>query len=310
MIRYPTLLILGAGASYPYGFPLGFDLRKAICAYEFDSNEVMNRFGINFTNEFISAFYRSHLNSIDAFLSKRLEYTDIGKAIIASIISSKELPDDIHSDLVEDNLYKYLWNRLYEETSGIEDFNENRLKIITFNYDRSLEYYLVTSIMNSFGVDIKTAFETMKHIEIIHFYGSLGELSLEYDKGSLPYIHNHPSDILFDASKNIRVMHEDRDTLINSEILNTWFEKARSIVFLGFGFDSLNTKRLGLAKHLRNTYAPTNFSKTIIASTFGLTNNEVDVAGLRVIGETFINHWSPSNNKSTDTLRNFANVLI
>jgi hypothetical protein len=32
MITKPTLFILGAGASIPYGFPSGWDLRNRICA--------------------------------------------------------------------------------------------------------------------------------------------------------------------------------------------------------------------------------------------------------------------------------------
>ncbi len=31
MIEVPTVLILGAGASNPYGFPLGWDLLKKMC---------------------------------------------------------------------------------------------------------------------------------------------------------------------------------------------------------------------------------------------------------------------------------------
>src|SRR5262245_54283975 len=85
MIRTETVFVLGAGASEPYGFPTSATLRRWIC----DSNlrkqmlvrPLADKCGIkdDLTLNFCNAFHNSAINSIDAFLAKRSEYTDIGK---------------------------------------------------------------------------------------------------------------------------------------------------------------------------------------------------------------------------------------
>ncbi len=83
MITRPTVLVLGAGASQPYGFPLGSELRIDIlrladsralrAGYEgaAEGAALAIRANLNlhplFT-EFVSAFKNSGFYSIDAFL--------------------------------------------------------------------------------------------------------------------------------------------------------------------------------------------------------------------------------------------------
>src|SRR6267378_303056 len=67
MIEKRTVLILGAGASMPYGFPSGSGLRRHI---------------IEYLDELLSA----DTTSIDVFLERRTEFVEIGKAAIAATL--------------------------------------------------------------------------------------------------------------------------------------------------------------------------------------------------------------------------------
>jgi hypothetical protein len=53
-------------------------------------------------------------------------------------------------------------------------FEDNKLSVITFNNDRSLEAFLFLSLQNLYGFDVKTALERLDKIPIVHLYGSLG----------------------------------------------------------------------------------------------------------------------------------------
>lgn len=72
MIESKILLIVGAGASVPYGYPTGYNLRVELC----DPNNLIglrsyiDEIGIKL---FCEHFEKSQLYSIDSFLAKRSE---------------------------------------------------------------------------------------------------------------------------------------------------------------------------------------------------------------------------------------------
>jgi hypothetical protein len=89
------VLVLGAGASKAYGYPLGSELRHAILnltepnALEFGVlHDWDTSVAVEFTR-FRNAFRQSNLYSIDAFLGKRKEFESIGKKCIAAILLSQ-----------------------------------------------------------------------------------------------------------------------------------------------------------------------------------------------------------------------------
>ena len=77
----------------------------------------------------------------------------------------------------EHDWYFYLYNRLTREATGKEDYRQfggNPIPFVTFNYDRSLEDFLLTSLLHSFeGMDEQTAKEELEKTPIIHVYGRL-----------------------------------------------------------------------------------------------------------------------------------------
>src|SRR5262249_21509255 len=79
--------------------------------------------------------------------------------------------------------YGYLFGKLNAEFS---EFSQNKLSIITFNYDRSLEYYLLTALRSSYNKTSDECAQALEAIPIVHVYGQLGEIP--YPKpGSQPY---------------------------------------------------------------------------------------------------------------------------
>src|SRR5206468_11122318 len=89
MIRKPTVLVLGAGASHDYGFPLGYPLVTQICHGLSNPNEDISKrlYGCAFTADNVESFRRalelSAQLSIDTFLENRPEFLEVGKAAIA-----------------------------------------------------------------------------------------------------------------------------------------------------------------------------------------------------------------------------------
>src|SRR5258708_38955318 len=69
--------------------------------------------------------------------------------------------------------YEYLFNQL---NTQFEDFGRNQLKILTFNYDRSLEHFLFTALKNASGTSVGDCAGKLKTMQIIHLHGDLGPL--------------------------------------------------------------------------------------------------------------------------------------
>ena len=98
MINSKTALVLGAGASAPYGFPLGRNLLLEIGRelYSGSVNPYQNTliecgFAINDLRKFAVELLNSMQPSVDAFLENRPEYMQIGKhAIAAKLIQLEE----------------------------------------------------------------------------------------------------------------------------------------------------------------------------------------------------------------------------
>ena len=96
----------------------------------------------------------------------------VGKACIVLVISSHE-SNSISK--FSEGWYRYLWNKIYDGNEEGMKKNLKNLTIITFNYDRSLEYYLYNRMQNLFGM---TNQETGKlfneNVVVYHMYGQLG----------------------------------------------------------------------------------------------------------------------------------------
>lgn len=265
MIESNTVLVLGAGASMPYGFPSGKNLKSKIyTTLKNRSNKILNELTVpNVLRSFIDRLKYSPEESIDAFLEHETdeEIVKFGKMAIAATLLPYEQEETLFNNfsITEEkeenfNWYRYLWNQM---NTSFDDFEKN-LSIITFNYDRSLEYYLFTAMKHKYPGKKNDDYKNkLKDIPVIHVYGKLGKLPWESaeDEKPVPYNYdwNKPDndiDTLFEkkcliqnASKQIKIVHEDKEIIEHERIRELLNSKER-IYFLGFGYHLINLSRL------------------------------------------------------------------
>ena len=263
MISTPTVLILGAGASMPFNFPSGEGLVADILGSLSSRGAVMDRLAmggpravlaeaLRFINvepePLIDDFRESLLDSgrlsIDLFLEYHPEFLQVGKMAIASVLIPLENVQRLRS--AKTNWYKFLFDKL---STNFEEFAQNDLSILTYNYDRSLEQFLFTALRNSYqGMkdDYARCWDQLLAIPIIHLHGSLGELQHSADVLDIrerAYEPHRTSQALGLCSESIRVISEN---VLSEELVRAHdhLSEARVVCFLGFGWDRTNLSRL------------------------------------------------------------------
>jgi len=188
----------------------------------------------------------SGCQSIDFFLEKRTDQEKmIGKRIIAALLILKENPKSMHNRELGGDWYGYLFNKLAGGHKA-EDFNKNNLQIVTFNYDRSLEYYLLESFIKTFGEGendskiIEIAILKIKGLGIHHVHGRLGELLTS--KGNKDFKDYSPDlSKIETGAKNIKIVSDTEG--VDPPIKKITSTCSR-VHFLGFGFDRRNIDKL------------------------------------------------------------------
>jgi hypothetical protein len=253
LITTKTAFVLGAGASKPYGLPLGLELY----------NNVIQHFGRNISgggrkqdlldagyppaaiDAFVDALRLSGLTSLDAFLEKRTAFMDVGKAILAIEILRAENGGLLWATGV-DNWMQYLFSKMVTKT--VEQFSENTMSFITYNYDRTLEQFLFHSLNNLYGKDPDLSAKAVSEIPIVHLHGRLGYLHWQRSKGvEIPFQVSQPihPQILEECRRQIRIVHEDiQDRDEEFKLAHRILTDADRIYFLGFGYGAENCRRL------------------------------------------------------------------
>ncbi len=259
MIKSNIVLVLGAGASAPFGFPTGQGLKDLVCEKTLrlsGSVQLLTTLGFNpdIITRFRTALGNSGRLSVDAFLETREDYLDIGKTAIAATLMPFEKTTGLFRDWInkrkrgKGNWYDLLFDAL---TAAVpfDEFDKNKLSIITFNYDRSIEHYLFTSLQSSYNKNDEECGEKLRKMEIIHVHGSLGPLDWQSRPTGLPsvsYDSGMGPDIIKLAAQNIKIIHEDTaDTPEFTQARNLLLNSTR-VFFLGFGYHPANLKRLGI----------------------------------------------------------------
>jgi hypothetical protein len=243
MITTPTVFILGAGASMPYGFPSGKTLVNKICELGAPS---LTRLGLSEWDysTFTRVLRTSQQPSVDAFLEHRSEFMDIGKTLIATVLCECEQENNLF--VGEENWYTYLLDRMTEGTP-LNRLNEHQVSFVTFNYDRSLEHHLYSTLCSRYQTSKEAVAEVVKKIPIIHVHGQLGYLPWQNPEVShhVEYGDKTPGAIRL-AANGIKIITENMDHSPDFRNAQEYIGAARRIGILGFGYHDVNMKRLNI----------------------------------------------------------------
>ena len=285
MITEETVLIVGAGGSMPYGFPSAAKLRADIIShvginsfhkalvesYKNDSDKIhiFDRAYEDFRKEFKD----SDIPSIDYFINNHPSLNSLGKKAIILNLLEAERGSRFREDMQDrsSDWYTILYRKMISSLNSKIDFQkfcDNKVSIITFNYDRSLEHYLFRSLSNLFeGIKENDVIEQLKSLKIIHLYGSLGHLPWqegELGKDALSYGRELGHHEISQFEDNIKIINE---AVIPSEV-HEIISNAKRIYFLGFGFDEVNLSNIGFPDCIC-------VEKEVYSTTIGLASKKV-----------------------------------
>jgi hypothetical protein len=287
MIKDNTVLIVGAGAGVPYGFPTGYQLRINICNGIDEKLRKLKNYSedeliypeevLQEVRRLAEVFNKSGVLSIDLFLARNPSFEEIGKYCIFTEIYTCEKKYNITS-IVEDNWYQILFNKIIQDCIGIDGYKNlknNHLSIITFNYDRSLDYFLEVAIKNAYyeskimkQIDSgEVNIQDIYGFDIIHVYGRIGKLPSQNNGKGIEFNSEH-TPIFHPLLKNMRLINQRSD---DDDTINKLLSAADKVLFLGFGFDSENMKLLGFPTEKRYI--------NVYGTSYGLNNVEIDKIG-------------------------------
>ena len=266
MIEKKTVLVLGAGASRPYNFPLGQMLIDQITRDVTDGKSIYSHlidcgFKDSSIKEFSDALNDSPLSSIDIFIETKPEFSKIGRTSIAiallpceSVHRLMHYPREVRLKLIKgykgegDSWYHYLFKHLHDP--GVP-FGENQLQVITFNYERSFEHFLFLAVKSCYpGKNESEIASMVQTIPIIHLYGSLGRLPWQKQEIGLSsnvtqYATPLSPDTLAKAADSIQIISDNNGVTPEFEKAKETLKNAERCYFLGFGFYKKNIERLG-----------------------------------------------------------------
>jgi hypothetical protein len=248
VIDRKTVIILGAGAVQPYGFPTGPQLRDSVLRLGSPTTGSLHpALGLDQTDfkQFIRDLRFSGHPSVDAFLEHNPNWLDAGKKAISLELlrcehRQRERLFPPHQP--RDHWLEELWARLKAPTWT--KFKRNPVAFVTFNYDRCLEHYLLVLAIMNYRIAARTALDALAKLPLIHVHGSLGEYCLI--KGGRRFGNEVTDKNTLTASRSIKIVSENEGgDSPEFERVRALCQDADRILFAGFGFHADNMRRLG-----------------------------------------------------------------
>jgi hypothetical protein len=265
MISTPTTFVIGAGASRPYGLPLGADLlelaRKINAEHDIFQLLLQLSIGGAAINRFLKDIRHTPVRSIDDYLAKRKDdasLVEVGRGVIACLMA-RAIMNQQPVPLTEDWLGQIVnWMSTSAHTRSDFDAGNRGVTFVTFNFDSIIEDRLTRDVEalyhNSTASDAPRITDVVK---TIHVHGQLptlptGSTAQNPFARSLAGFTTEWVDWLRRAIDVINVVidpsHSERVSRARQALA-----EATIVCFLGFGYDADNLEsRLGIPGSLPN----------------------------------------------------------
>lgn len=304
MFSKPTVFVVGAGASYELGFPLGDELKDKIAGHlnilvrngreqtsgDYQIAELLRKYaqrdGARDWNYLLHKAWQirdalpgslSIDNVLDAHhADEELVYCGklaICKSILDAERSSKlygaRRPHDPTIFQKAADTYLIPFFQMLTENVRKENISSafENVSIVTFNYDRSIERFLPEALATYYGISIAEAQVLSESLEIIHPYGKVGELTPN-SANRLDFGDERPD--LENSVEGIRTFSEGiADEELQSRIRESYFS-AEVLVFLGFAYHPINLQILGGGQN--------SAARRVVGTAYGLAEPSRDMA--------------------------------
>lgn len=261
----PIVIITGAGASMPYGFPSGVQLREAILCHwrpPRPPSFIVKKHGFGVLSRYYDGHLslteaegfddfrldlrRQELSSVDRFLEfKRNErFVDVGLIATAAVIGSCQF--EAHHQLqLFSEARSYHWYRGFIDLiDGGDSFERASVKVITFNYDISLETYICQVLHSCWSKPFeKVRIGLEAAMPSLHVYGAVDE---PWSEERFAEYHSDPHTWAAQASRNLKIIAQGRDDDEVFSKAKQWIDEAEAVFFYGFGYDETNMRRLNV----------------------------------------------------------------
>ena len=120
-----------------------------------------------------------------------------------------------------------------------------KLSIVCFNYDRSIEHFLPWVVMRAFGMTYEEACELVDgRLRIVHPYGVAGRLPWQGDPENGAAWGDETPDNIVALSKRIFTASQRAKSRQFQSYLRAEMSRGKRLAFLGFGFDPMNVAML------------------------------------------------------------------
>lgn len=262
MIKRNTVFVLGAGAHVPYGFSTGERLLVRARSLSIEQMEEATE-GLVPRRDLIplrQALTDNFLPSIDALLEHRESLRRAGKMLMLSLLVDEERFALAYEWKAEEDWMSVVFQYMCEDAASLEEFSNNPVTFITFNYDRLLEYRLIRGLVARYDVPAEEAWAAISRFGFIHIYGSLGQLPEQIPGatghssvpgGGIPFGALNTSDTNFrglalhGAERQIQIVHDSGSNSALSQACPVLHSAdAQQIFFFGFAFGRVNVNRL------------------------------------------------------------------
>ena len=242
MLKKKTCLLLGAGASKHLEFPLGDELRQQMLGVlRAEKTKPVDKLPEEFkkSGEDISLFYDrlayGNWTSPDAFLEKHREFIKTGKYLICRCLADLENSAKI---VTSGGWYDKLVSAIHVDY--VNQLKDNQLSVVTFNYDRSLDFRLHKYVENQFGIESGEAWKMLNEaIPIVHVHGTLGKYP-DWGYGDKSQY--------FERGQDIMIVSEVEDDTDEFRLASKLLKEADRVIVFGFGFGTDNVRRLKFFK--------------------------------------------------------------